>query len=73
MSSKSSKKKQAGAELKNNKRFFWAKILIEIELKGHKLTNFQKKKKMTFRAKKNKLGLSLKRKKGFLGQKLGKN
>jgi len=45
-------KKQAGAELKNKKRIFWAKIGEKIEYKGQMLTNL----------KKNKLGLSLRRK-----------
>ena len=70
-------KKQAGVELKQKKIKFWAKKLTnfqkekKIENKVQKLTNFTEKK--DFSGQKNKLGLSLRRKKGFLGQKLGKN
>merc|ERR1712243_244077 len=56
-------KKQAVAELGQ-------KVGEKIEYKGQKLTNFQKKR--TFRAKKNKLGFSLRTKKRIFGQKLGK-
>ena len=49
-------KKTAGAELKNKKGLFWTKIVKKIELKGKKLTYI--KKKGTFLAKINKLGLS---------------
>jgi len=49
-------KKQAGADLKNKKRIFWAKI-----------DQFRKK-RISYQ--KNKLGLSLRRKKRIFGQKL---
>ena len=65
------KKKQAGAELKNKKGLFGAKILIKIEFRGQKLTNSQKKtKKQGHFGPKNKLGLSLRRKKGFFWAKI---
>ena len=38
------KKKQAGAELKQKKRIFWAKNWEKIEYKDQKLTNLKKKK-----------------------------
>jgi len=42
-----------------------------MHLKEQKLTNFQKEKeKKDFSCQKNKLGLSLKTKKGFFGQKI---
>ena len=50
--------KQAGAELKQKKKFFLGpKLGKKFENKVQKLSNL--KKKRTFRAKKNKLGLSL--------------
>ena len=36
-------KKQAGAELKNKKGLFWAKIVKKIEFKGQKLTYIEKR------------------------------
>ena len=57
--------------LRTKKGLFWAKILINIEFKGQKLTN-SKKKKGHFGPKKQ-AGAELKKKKGFLGRKLGKN
>jgi len=45
-------KKQAGTELKKKKDFFGPKIGGKIGYKGKKFTNFPKKKKRTFRAKK---------------------
>jgi hypothetical protein len=42
----------------------------KIEFEGQKLTNVKKR---DFLGQKNKLGQSLRRKKGFLGQKLAKN
>ena len=47
------------------------KVGEKIEYKGQKLTNFQKKKGL-FRPKKNKLGLSLRRKNKFFGSTIGK-
>ena len=65
-------KKQAEAELKKKKQFFWAKIGEKFDDKVQKLPNFKGKKGL-FRTK-NKLGLSLgTKKKDFVGQKFGKN
>ena len=64
-----STKKQAGAELKNKKGLFWAKILINLDFKGKKLTNSQKKKDIT--GQKNKPGLRF-RKKGLFWAKIVK-
>merc|ERR1711954_212889 len=61
-------KKQAGNELKNKKRSFWAKILINLEFKGQKLTKSQKKKDIS--GQKNKPGLSLRTKKGLFWAKI---
>ena len=55
------KKKQAGAELKNKKGLFWAKIVKKIEFKGQKLTNSQKKKDIS--GQKKQAGAELKKKK----------
>ena len=66
----SGQKKQAGLSLRTKKRIFWLKVGPKIEYKGQKLTNL--KKKRTFRAKKQ-AGAELKKKKDFLGPKLGKN
>ena len=53
------------------KKTSW-KILIEIELKGHKLTNFQKKKKNDISGQKKQAGAELKKKKRIFGPKIGK-
>ena len=53
--------------------FFGPKIGEKLKCKGKKLSNFPKKKRRLFGPKRNKLGLSLKRKKGvFRNKKLGK-
>ena len=52
------------------KVLYWAKILINIEFKGQKLTNSQKKRKRTFQAKKTQLGQSLRRKKRIFAPKI---
>merc|ERR1711954_58261 len=67
------KENKLGLSLRTKKGLFWAKILINIELKGQKLTNSQKKKeKKDILGQKNKLGLSLRRKKRIFGPKIGK-
>ena len=59
-------KKQAGAELKNKKKkIFWPKIVKKFENKVQELSNFKEKK--DFFGQKNKLGLSLRTKKGLFG------
>ena len=57
------KKNKLGLSLRTKKGLFWAEILINIEFKGQKLTNFQKKKGL-FRPKKQ-AGAELKEKKGI--------
>ena len=56
--------------LRTKKGLFWAKILINLEFKGKKLANSQKKKKRTFRPKKQ-AGAELKNKKRFFGTEVG--
>ena len=69
-----STKKQAGAELKNKKGSFLGKNSDKPWVERPKIDQFPKKnKKNDISGQKNKLGQSLRRKKGFLGQKLGKN
>ena len=51
-----------GLSLKTIKGLFWAKIVKKIEFSGKKLTNFQKKKNLHFRPKKQ-AGAELKNKK----------
>ena len=71
----SGERNKLGLSLRTKKGLFWAKILINIEFKGQKLTNFQKKKKKKghFRPKKQ-AGTELKNKKrSFLGKNSVKN
>ena len=60
-------KKQAEAELKKKKTKIGGKFLKRVQ----KLPNFKEKKE--FSGQKNKLGLSLRTKRDFLGQKSGEN
>ena len=57
--------------LRTKKGLFWAKILINLEFKGQKLTKSQKKKK-DISGQNNKPGLSLRTKKGLFWAKIVK-
>ena len=67
--------KKAGAELKKkNKDLLGQKLGKKLSIRDKKLPIFKKKKKNKglFGSKKNKIGLSLRRKKTFFGPKIGK-
>ena len=53
--------------LRTKKGLFWAKILINLDFKGKKLTNSQKIKK-DITGQKNKPGLRFRKKRTFLGK-----
>ena len=63
-----------GLSLRTKKGLFWAKILINLEFKGQKLTKSQKKKKKDISGQKKQAGAELKNKKrSFLGKNSDKN